>query len=454
MRFSSLAVTVAVTALSGVVTASLQVVPGGTWTTPDGEHLQAHGAGLIQVNGTYYMVGEDKSGGHSFSNVNCYASTDLVQWTYVGALLSRTSSGDLGPNRVVERPKVIYNDKTRKYVLWMHMDSSNYGEARVAVATGDSVCGKYQYLRSFQPLGRESRDMGLFKDDDGKGYLLTEDRKYGLRIVALSDDFTSPTTDVFSWKLDGGNRVEAPAMIKLGNTYFMFTSMMTGWDANENQYTTSTNLRSGWSSWKKFADGGTKTYNSQTTYILKTSETSAIYMGDRWLSDNLMASTYIWLPLKISGTSVTMKNFVSWVPTSNFASWQNPPAENSYEGEKATYGGKARDVSCSTCSNKVTAGYIGGPDKGSVTFTGIKSDIDGMTTIRIKFLNGDSSPRYANVRVNGDGGRKVAFLPAKGDPASSTLHARLRKGSDNTIIIEGWGSGWGPDVDRLMVPVQ
>lgn len=118
---------------------------------PDGEHLQAHGAGLIQVNGTYYMIGEDKSGGHSFSNVNCYASTDLVRWTFAGALLSRTSSGDLGPNRVVERPKVIYNDKTRKYVLWMHMDSSNYGEARVAVATGDSVCGKYQYIRSFQP---------------------------------------------------------------------------------------------------------------------------------------------------------------------------------------------------------------------------------------------------------------------------------------------------------------
>lgn len=117
----------------------------------NGEHLQAHGAGLIQVNGVYYMIGEDKSGGSEFSNVNCYSSTDLVQWTYVGALLSRTGSGDLGPNRVVERPKVIYNDKTRKYVLWMHMDSSNYGEARVAVATGDSVCGKYQYIRSFQP---------------------------------------------------------------------------------------------------------------------------------------------------------------------------------------------------------------------------------------------------------------------------------------------------------------
>ncbi|KAK1759980.1 glycosyl hydrolase [Echria macrotheca] len=438
---------------ASIVSASLQVVPGATWTTPNGEHLQAHGAGVITVNGTYYLIGEDKSGGSSFSNVNCYASTDLVQWTYVGALLSRTASGDLGPNRVVERPKVIYNDKTKKYVLWMHMDSSSYGEARVAVATGDEVCGRYTYLRSFQPLGRESRDMGLFKDDDGQGYLLTEDRKYGLRIVALSDDYTSPTTDVFAWKLDGGNRVEAPAMLKLGKTYYMFASMMTGWDANENQYTTSTSLRSGWSAWKKFADAGSKTYNSQTTYILKTSDSSAIYMGDRWLKDNLMASTYVWLPLSISGTTVTMKNFVSWVPTSNFAAWRNPPAENSYEGEKGQYGGKARDVSCSTCSGKVTAGYIGGPDKGSVTFSGVQSNVDGMTTIRIKYLNGDSGVRYANVRVNGDAGRKIAFLPAKGDPASSVLNVRLRKG-DNTVVIEGVGSGWGPDVDRLMVPVE
>lgn len=454
MRFLSLSVALTAT-FAHLAAASLQVVPGGTWTTPDGEHLQAHGAGLIVENGTYYMVGEDKSGGHSFSNVNCYSSTDLVQWKLVGAVLTRQASGDLGPNRVVERPKVIYNDRTRKYVLWMHMDSSNYGEARVAVASGDSVCGRYQYIRSFQPLGRESRDMGLFKDDDGKGYLLTEDRKHGLRIVALSDDYLSPTTDVFSWKLEGGNRVEAPAMIKLGRTYFMFASMMTGWDSNENQYTTSTSLTGGWSSWKKFADNGSKTYNSQTTYILKTSETSAIYLGDRWLKDNLMASTYVWLPLTISGTSVTMKNFVSWVPgRATFSSWSNPPEETSYEGEKAAYGGKARSVDCSTCSGKVTAGYIGGPDKGSVTFSNIRSDSDGPTTIRIKFLNGDSSPRYANVRVNGDAGRKVAFLPAKGDPASSTLHADLRKGSSNTIVIEGYGNGWGPDVDRLMVPVQ
>jgi len=176
-------------------------------------------------------------------------------------------------------------------------------------------------------------------------------------------------------------------------------------------------------------------------------------MGDRWLKNNLMASSYVWLPLSISGTSVSMKNLESWVPTANFAAWQTRPAEASYEGEKATYGGKARNVECATCSSKMAAGYLGGPDRGSLSFSGVRSEVDGVSTIRIRYLNGDTSPRYATVRVNGDEGRKIAFLPAKGDPLISTLHARLKKG-DNTISFEGVGTGWGPDIDRLIVPTQ
>jgi sucrose-6-phosphate hydrolase SacC (GH32 family) len=122
------------------------------------------------------MIGEDKTGGSAFQNINCYSSTNLVEWTYVGALLTRQSSGDLGPSRVVERPKVVFNQRTGQYVLYMHIDSSNYGEAKVGVATGSSVCGQYSYRGSFRPgNNRESRDMGLFVDDDGTGYLLTED---------------------------------------------------------------------------------------------------------------------------------------------------------------------------------------------------------------------------------------------------------------------------------------
>lgn len=60
----------------------------------------------------------------------------------------------------------------------MHIDSSSYGEAKVGVATGDSVCGTYEYLGSWQPLGHQSRDIGLFQDDDGSAYLLTEDVRF------------------------------------------------------------------------------------------------------------------------------------------------------------------------------------------------------------------------------------------------------------------------------------
>lgn len=59
--------------------------------------------------------------------------------------------------------------------MYLHIDSSNYGEAKIGVATSDSVCGRYTYLGSWRPLGFESRDIGLFQDDDGAAYLLTED---------------------------------------------------------------------------------------------------------------------------------------------------------------------------------------------------------------------------------------------------------------------------------------
>lgn len=108
--------------------------------------MQAHGGGILQVNGVFYLIGENKLDGSSFQSINCYSSKDLVSWTFVNKVLTLQTSGDLGPNRVVERPHVIYNDSTKKYVMWMHIDSSSYGEAKAGVATSDTVCGNYQYL--------------------------------------------------------------------------------------------------------------------------------------------------------------------------------------------------------------------------------------------------------------------------------------------------------------------
>ncbi|KAI3326438.1 carbohydrate-binding module family 35 protein [Xylariaceae sp. AK1471] len=428
--------------------ASLQIVPGGTWTaTNTGAHVQAHGAGVIKVGSTYYLIGEDKTKGSAFQNVNCYSSTNLVEWTYVGALLSQTSSGDLGPNRVVERPKVIYNDSTKKYVLYMHIDSSSYGEAKVGVATGSSPCGSYTYQGSFQPLGFQSRDLGLFKDDDGSAYLLTEDRANGLRIDQLSADYLSVTKSTYLWK----DSIEAPAILKRQGTYYMFGSKLTGWDPNDNVYSTATSLSGPWSAWKTFADSGSNTYSSQTNYILPLGD-GAIYMGDRWVSSNLMRSTYVWLPLTFSGTTVTMKNYVNWTPNVSAGTWAAGPSETAPEAEAATFANGAKTLSCSGCSGSTSVGYIGGSTSGSVTFSGVSSGAATRTSIRIKYLNGDSSQRFATVSING-ASQKVAFLPTEnGTPGSSTLNADLKSGTTNTVVITTTDGTWGPDVDRIMVP--
>ncbi|KAH7030034.1 galactan 1,3-beta-galactosidase [Macrophomina phaseolina] len=444
--------------LVSAVSASLQIVPGATWTaTNTGEHVQAHGAGITKVGDTYYLIGEDKTNGTYFLNVNCYSSTNLVDWSYVGALLSQTASGDLGPGRIVERPKVIYNDQTGKYVLWMHIDSSNYGDAKVGVATGSSVCGKYEYLGSWRPLGFQSRDMGLFKDTDGKAYLLTEDRENGLRINALNADYTNTTgsTSVHLF----AEKYESPALVKdASGTYYLFGSQLTGWNPNDNRYVTATNLSGPWSSWKTFADTGSNTYTSQTSFVVPiqgSAGTTYLYGGDRWVSTALFRSTYIWLPLTLSGGTASMKNAVNWVLDVAKGTWSAGPTETQDEGEAAVLSGGAKSVTCDGCSGGSAAGYVGGTSSpgGIANFTAVSSDVAARTSVRIKYQNLDSTSRYASVSVNGGTAQRIAFLPTvQGTPGSSVVNLELKAGDGNVVVVKGVDGGWGPDVDRLMVP--
>src|SRR4029453_10332083 len=112
--------------------------PGRPWNDQNGNPLQLHGLGIVKVGGTYYGFGEDKIGENqsdtSFRAIPCYSSTNLATWTYVRESLVRQKSGDLGPHRIVERPKVLYNAATRRFVMYLHIDDPAYQEAKVGVA--------------------------------------------------------------------------------------------------------------------------------------------------------------------------------------------------------------------------------------------------------------------------------------------------------------------------------
>jgi len=291
------------------------ITPGSIWRDTQGNVIDAHGGGIIQVGPTYYWFGEVHGPGRQTAYVRCYSSNDLVHWKFESEALPAQATGDLGPHRVVERPKVIYNAATKMYVMYMHIDSENYAEAKAGVATSPTVTGPYTYLGSSRPLNRESRDMTLFQDADGSAYLVFEDRSKGggVHIVQLSADYLNIAADIAI--LGGWVGHEAPAVVKIGGLYYLLGSHLSGWSTNDNEYATAPALAGPWSAFQPVAPKGTRTYNSQTAFILPVSGslgTTYMYVGDRWHPDNLGDSRYIWLPLTLGPGSMYLPSDTAW----------------------------------------------------------------------------------------------------------------------------------------------
>lgn len=220
-------------------------------------------------------------------------------------------------------------------------------------------------------------------------------------------------------------------------------------------YSYATSLSGPWSKWAEFADDGSNTYHSQVSFILPWGD-SAIYMGDRWHPGNLMRSTYVWLPLELTGeTNIWLTNRPSWVPDVSSRTWAVGPEEGRYEGEDATLTNGAVAVGCSGCEGGRAAGYIGGEGGGVLEWDGVSSGATTRTTLRVRYANGNSVERHAMVSVNGVE-QRVAFLPtANGNtPGSSAVHCDLREGADNRIVVTTHDGSYGPDIDRVFVPVS
>ncbi|CEL11356.1 hypothetical protein ASPCAL14459 [Aspergillus calidoustus] len=414
-------------AAGGSLAPAVQINPGLSWPVRNGrvQHLQAHGAGFFYEDGTYYMIGENKTTGPIFQSVSCYRSKDLLHWDWVNDLLTADATiPDLGPDRVIERPKVIYNKATGKYVLWMHVESSNYSYARAGVAWSDSVCGTYTYVGSYRPLGKYiSRDMTAWVDDDETGYLLGEDRPTGLVVYKLSDDYLSIDSLVYNTM----EHIESPAIFKADGVYYLLGSQLTGWAPNDNYYTTAESLEGPWSELQLFVPSGSKTYSSQTTFVLKVGDTY-IYCGDRWDPENLgglQASTYVWLPLELD-TAARMVNvswYDSWTLNSISGAWAanlappsvyeaNSPSNTLSNGAFLTEDDYFRAFDGPGVMN------IGGPDGGSLTFHDITITGDFPQMLKIRYQNLEKYVQYASVSLRrkrgSDHSRQdayAAFLP-------------------------------------------
>ncbi len=297
--------------------------PGALWPDTSGVPINAHGAGFLFANGTYYWYGEFKTAGEGGNRANVgisvYSSRDLYHWKNEGIALkvSDDAASDIVKGCVMERPKVLYNEKTRLFVMWFHLElkGRGYSAARAGVATSPSPTGPFTFLRDFRPDGEMSRDMTLFKDDDGKAYLITTSENNQTQHVSqLTDDYLDTTghyTRVLAHKA-----LEGEAIFKANGHYFYIGSHTTGWAPNPAFAAVADKLSGPWKELGNPCRGPNAefTFGAQSTYVLPVQGRpgSFIFVADQWRPKNAIDGRYVWLPIDITGDTFTISWRDSW----------------------------------------------------------------------------------------------------------------------------------------------
>jgi hypothetical protein len=298
--------------------------PGKRWLDSKGEPIQAHSGGILQHNGRFYWFGEERTLGYNNkTGVAAYSSTDLVHWKKEGIVMPKAAFPSMFQDSgVCERPKVVYNRKTKKFVMWSHLDADSYRNSKAGVAVSDHVTGPFVHVRDYQPVpGQTYRDMNLFVDDDGVAYVYySSEENRTMYVHRLTEDYLShePVAEGKTWaKMLVDQAREAPAPFKFNGKYYIITSGCTGWSPNPASYAVADHPLGPWTTVGNPISGfgDTTTFRSQSTFVFQpkgAAKNKFIFMADRWNSENLADSRYIWLPLEVKHDG---KLQIDWLPS-------------------------------------------------------------------------------------------------------------------------------------------
>ena len=132
--------------------------------------------------------------------------------------------GQKGPF-IVERPKVLYNAKTKLFVLWFHLDTGGYKFRHAGIATSATANGPFKFVHGIQPDGIPSLDMSLFRDpQDGQAYFVRSCNNAYTGISRLTDDYLDSKGMISNHSV-----FEGMALFRHPNgTYYIITSHLTG----------------------------------------------------------------------------------------------------------------------------------------------------------------------------------------------------------------------------------
>ena len=346
-------------AQAGTGTSHRTFQPGKVWRDTNGVPINAHGGGLLFHENTYYWFGEHKvegeAGNVAMVGVRAYSSTDLYNWKDEGIVLpvSHEPGHDIEIGCILERPKVIFNRTTGKFVMWFHLERKGcgYDTASSGVAVADRPTGPYTFLHVIRPnagilplndtpalhrppsiagiltgdhplprlntarsnifardlpQGQMARDMNLFVDDDGKAFhVYSSEENSTLHISELAPDYLVPAGRFV--RLFEGRYMEAAAIFKRGGLYYLIASGCTGWAPNTARCAIAKDIMGPWHEMEnpcaglnpQNGCGPDKTFGAQSTYVQKVHglPDAHIAMFDIWNPANAIDGRYVWLPV-------------------------------------------------------------------------------------------------------------------------------------------------------------
>ena len=277
--------------------------PGKVWYDTEGKRIQAHGGSILYAGGTFYWYGENKEGitGTAMGSrckawhhgVRCYSSEDLYNWKDEGLIVpeSDDENNPFHPENIMDRPHILFNERTGKFVLWAKTTQKGcgFGTAKFSICLGDSL-HSLKFVGMTETAPHYGGDFDLFKIGD-KAYAVFEHPHSEMILRELNEDYTAFAE---TWSshipLESPPFVrEAPAYFERGGRRFILTSGTTGYYPNPTIAYDITDLHGEWKDLGKTCrnDIGRNSFHCQFSSVFKHPHVPDLYIaiGDRWLTD-------------------------------------------------------------------------------------------------------------------------------------------------------------------------
>ncbi len=328
------------------------IYPGQPWLDTEGKRIQAHGGSVMYLDGTYYWYGENKEktdgkNGIWHWGVRCYSSKDLYNWKDEGVIIppdldDPTSS--MHPTAYMDRPHIIYNYKTKKFVCWlknMHDD----GSQSETIMTADHILGPYTKVKQdVRPLGMNAGDFDLAVAEDGKAYYYYERVHSELICADLNEEYTD-VTGYYSTHFPHNHPPyvrEAPAHFRRKGKHYLITSGTTGYLPNPSEVAVADSWHGPYTVLGNphVDDASDTSFHSQISSVFQVQGKKDLFIAvaDRWAPDhmhieyeeyraiydgifegipgevedarafNTSEAEYVWLPLRFDGDMV----YIDW----------------------------------------------------------------------------------------------------------------------------------------------